>query len=473
MARSRRKQMIFTNLEIVDAGSEGKAIARNNEKVVFVPFVVPGDEIDVKITKKRRNYLEGRAIQFHRYSNKRVDPDCEHFGLCGGCKWQNMAYKHQLYYKEKQVKDNLERIGKISTSEINGIIPSENIFYYRNKLEFTFSDKKWLEVIDDSIKPEERKNALGFHLPGWFDKILDINKCHLQNDPSNQIRNSIKDYSVKNGYTFFNVKTQEGLLRNLVIRNTSTGEIMIIVVFNQRDEEKINALLQYVKNEFPEIISLMYVVNRKKNDSISDQKIELFSGRPYIIEEMKITENQHLKFKIGPVSFFQTNSKQAEKLYSIARNFASLSGNETVYDLYTGTGTIANYISSEAKKVIGIEYIPSAIEDAKENSDINNIKNTAFFSGDIINVLDEYFVTEHGKPEVIVTDPPRAGMHQKVVEKILALSPLKIVYISCNPSTQARDILLMSRDYHVSKIQPVDMFPHTSHVENIVLLERK
>lgn len=472
MGRSGKKQQIISNLEIVDAGSEGKAIAKNNEQVIFVPFVVPGDEIDVKITRKRRNYLEGRAVHFHKYSNKRVDPECEHFGLCGGCKWQNMAYKHQLHYKEKQVTDNLERIGKIETTAINEIIPSENTFYYRNKLEFTFSEKKWLEVIDDSTKPEERINALGFHLPGRFDKILDVNKCHLQSEPSNDIRNTIKDYAIMKNYTFFNINTQEGLLRNLVIRNTSAGELMIIVVFSERDDEKIEDLLQFIKDKFPEINSLMYVINQKKNDSISDLKVELFSGNPYIIEEMKTSGDKYLKFKIGPVSFFQTNSKQAERLYSIAGDFAGLSGNEIVYDLYTGTGTIANYISFDAKKVVGIEYIPSAIEDAKENSRINNIQNTSFFSGDIIDVLSDEFIAKNGKPDIIITDPPRAGMHQKVVEKILQISPLRIVYISCNPATQARDIQLMNNNYDVSQIQPVDMFPHTSHVENIVLLER-
>lgn len=472
MGRSGKKQQIISNLEIVDAGSEGKAIAKNNEQVIFVPFVVPGDEIDVKITRKRRNYLEGRAVHFHKYSNKRVDPECEHFGLCGGCKWQNMAYKHQLHYKEKQVTDNLERIGKIETTAINEIIPSENTFYYRNKLEFTFSEKKWLEVIDDSTKPEERINALGFHLPGRFDKILDVNKCHLQSEPSNDIRNTIKDYAIMKNYTFFNINTQEGLLRNLVIRNTSAGELMIIVVFSERDDEKIEDLLQFIKDKFPEINSLMYVINQKKNDSISDLKVELFSGNPYIIEEMKTSGDKYLKFKIGPVSFFQTNSKQAERLYSIAGDFAGLSGNEIVYDLYTGTGTIANYISFDAKKVVGIEYIPSAIEDAKENSRINNIQNTSFFSGDIIDVLSDEFIAKNGKPDIIITDPPRAGMHQKVVEKILQISPLRMVYISCNPATQARDIQLMNNNYDVSQIQPVDMFPHTSHVENIVLLER-
>lgn len=472
MGRSGKKQQIISNLEIVDAGSEGKAITKNNEQVIFVPFVVPGDEIDVKITRKRRNYLEGRAVHFHKYSNKRVDPECEHFGLCGGCKWQNMAYKHQLHYKEKQVTDNLERIGKIETTAINEIIPSENTFYYRNKLEFTFSEKKWLEVIDDSTKPEERINALGFHLPGRFDKILDVNKCHLQSEPSNDIRNTIKDYAIMKNYTFFNINTQEGLLRNLVIRNTSAGELMIIVVFSERDDEKIEDLLQFIKDKFPEINSLMYVINQKKNDSISDLKVELFSGNPYIIEEMKTSGDKYLKFKIGPVSFFQTNSKQAERLYSIAGDFAGLSGNEIVYDLYTGTGTIANYISFDAKKVVGIEYIPSAIEDAKENSRINNIQNTSFFSGDIIDVLSDEFIAKNGKPDIIITDPPRAGMHQKVVEKILQISPLRMVYISCNPATQARDIQLMNNNYDVSQIQPVDMFPHTSHVENIVLLER-
>ncbi len=475
MARRRKSLPQYQNVEIIDAGSEGKAVAKVDEKVIFVPFVVPGDVCDIKVVKKKKSYLEGRALKIHSYSDKRTEPLCEHYGYCGGCKWQNMDYRHQLYYKQKQVEDNLQRIGKITLPEITPIIPSEDIFYYRNKLEYTFSNRRWF--IDPGQIPEDEKqlNGLGFHLPGMFDKILDINKCHLQADPSNDIRLKVKKYAVENGLSFYDVRSWTGLLRNLVIRNTSTGELMVIVVFSKDDKKAIEGLMDYIHKEFPRINALMYVINEKRNDDISDLEIRLFEGRPYIIEEIPVhkKEGSVLKFKIGPVSFFQTNSRQANTLYTTAIDFADLTRDEVVYDLYTGTGTIANYVAGLVSRVIGIEYVPSAIEDAKENSEMNNIRNTDFYAGDIIDVLNDELVERHGRPDLIITDPPRAGMHAKVVNKILDIAPLRIVYISCNPATQARDMSLLNEKYSVEKIQPVDMFPHTSHVENVVLLKKR
>ena len=468
MGRRKKDLPVFEKVEIIDAGSEGKAVAKVNDRVVFVPFVVPGDVVDIRTTKKRSSYYEGKAVHFHKYSKKRIEPECEHFGLCGGCRWQNMNYEDQLFYKQNQIENNLKRIGKFEIPEILPIIPSENIYHYRNKLEFTFSNRKWLTDYSKEINFDDiNMNGLGFHIPGIFDRIVNINKCWLQKEPSNAIRLAVKEYADKNNMEFYNVKKWSGFLRNLVIRNTSIGEWMVIVVLNYEDQEKREGILNHIAEKFPEITSLMYVINQKKNDVYSDLEIKLFKGEPFITEEM-----EGLKFKIGPVSFYQTNSEQAYELYKVARDFAGLKGDEVVYDLYTGTGTIANFVASQAKKVIGIESVPSAIFDARENSWLNEINNTVFYDGDIAQVMDDDFVALNGKPDVIITDPPRAGMHEKVVKQIIKIAPEKIVYVSCNSATQARDVALMSENYKVEKVQPVDMFPQTQHVENVMLLVR-
>jgi len=472
----RRKQYIFKEVEIIDAGSEGMAVAKVDNKVIFVPFVVPGDIVDIKTTRKKKSFFEGKAIKFHKYSDKRTEPKCEYFGLCGGCKWQNMLYEDQLFYKQKQVEDNLQRIGKFDFPDILPIKGAKDIYFYRNKLEFTFSDKKWLTDYSKEIDFNDRNmNGLGFHLPKMFDRIIDIDNCYLQRSPSNEIRLAIREYAIENELEFYNARKSTGLLRNLIIRTSTTGDLMVIVVFRTDEKEIINDLLNFVSEKFSEITSLMYIINEKSNDSVSDLEAKLFKGNDFIIEEMIRDEESgtKLKFKIGPNSFYQTNSEQAYNLYKIAKEMADLSGEETVYDLYTGTGTIANFVADSAKKVIGIEYIPSAIEDAFENSKLNKIENTDFFAGDMLKILNEDFVTENGQPEVIITDPPRAGMHDKVIKQILNIAPEKIVYISCNPATQARDLSLMIEKYNIEKVQPVDMFPHTHHVENVVLLKRK
>ena len=472
----RRKQYIFKEVEIIDAGSEGMAVAKVDNKVIFVPFVVPGDIVDIKTTRKKKSFFEGKAIKFHKYSDKRTEPKCEYFGLCGGCKWQNMLYEDQLFYKQKQVEDNLQRIGKFDFPDILPIKGAKDIYFYRNKLEFTFSDKKWLTDYSKEIDFNDRNmNGLGFHLPKMFDRIIDIDNCYLQRSPSNEIRLAIREYAIENELEFYDARKFTGLLRNLIIRTSTTGDLMVIVVFRTDEKEIINDLLNFVSEKFSEITSLMYIINEKSNDSVSDLEAKLFKGNDFIIEEMIRDEESgtKLKFKIGPNSFYQTNSEQAYNLYKIAKEMADLSGEETVYDLYTGTGTIANFIADSAKKVIGIEYIPTAIEDAFENSKLNKIENTDFFAGDMLKILNEDFVTENGQPEVIITDPPRAGMHDKVIKQILNIAPEKIVYISCNPATQARDLSLMIEKYNIEKVQPVDMFPHTHHVENVVLLKRK
>ncbi len=461
----------YENLEIIDIAAEGKAIAKKDELVVFVTNAIPGDIVDVQINKRKKNYKEGYPIQFHKYSSERIEAFCEHFGVCGGCKWQMLPYDKQLFYKQKQVVDQLSHIGQLELPEINSILASEKTKFYRNKLEYTFSSNRWLtqDELSQEADPEDRDvRALGFHIPRMFDRIVDIENCYLQAEPSNSIRLAIKKFCTENDYSFFNHRTKEGYLRNLIIRTSSTGEVMIIISFFYNDKEKHEALLNHIKEMFPGITSLMYVINEKMNDTISDQEIILFSGTDHIYEEM-----EGLRFKIGPKSFYQTNSNQAYELYKIARDFAGLSGNEIVYDLYTGTGTIANFVASKANKVIGIEFIPEAIEDAIINSQINNIKNTKFFAGDIKDVLNAGFITKHGKPDVIILDPPRAGLHKNVINSMLFAMPKRIVYVSCNPATQARDISLLDSKYKVVKIQPVDMFPHTHHVENIVLLERR
>lgn len=463
----RKKEFpVLEKVLITDIGAEGNALARIDNQVIFVPMLIPGDVVDIKVRKKRKKFLEGSVLRFHEYSPDRIKPVCRHFGVCGGCRWQHLPYTLQLHYKEKQVRDNLIRIGKVSLPDINPIIGSEEIYKYRNKLEYTFSDKRWMtreEVNSDSFF--EQEDALGFHIPGLFDKVLDIRECHLQPEPSNAIRDAVRRFAHKNGYRFFNLRQQTGFLRNLIVRNSIDGKVMVIVIFFHDEPERRNALLDHLAAEFTEISSLFYIINSKQNDSLSDQEPVLYKGDGHLTEIM-----DRLRFRIGPKSFYQTNTLQALKMYRIARDFAGLSGSELVYDLYSGTGTIANFIAPEARKVIGIEYIEDAVKDAVANSEMNNITNTEFIAGDIKKVLSDQFLSEKGFPDVIITDPPRAGMHEDVVKSIIKASPSRIVYISCNPSTQARDLLLLSEKYEVKSVQPVDMFPHTHHVENIVLL---
>ena len=467
--RSKNRKPLLENVTITDIASEGKAFTRVNDMALFVPYVIPGDVIDVQVYQKRRKFMEGRAVKFHTYSTDRIEPFCSHFGTCGGCKWQLLPYSKQLFYKEKQVVDQLTRIGKIALPNISPILGSAQTEFYRNKLEFTFSNKRWLtfEDMEKNIQPDNL-NAVGFHIPGMFDKIVDVEKCWLQAEPSNSIRNAVRDYALENKLTFFDLKAQEGFLRTMIVRTTSTDEVMLIMAFFREDIEAREKLLEFIADKFPEITSLMYVINEKANDTITDQEIIVFKGRDHIIEEM-----EGLKFKIGPKSFYQTNSLQAYELYKVARDFAGLTGSENVYDLYTGTGTIANFIAKKALNVIGIEYVPEAIEDAKVNAELNDIKNTSFYAGDMKDILTPEFITENGAPDVIITDPPRAGMHEDVVKVIMNAEPQKIVYVSCNPATQARDLQLMDEKYKVTKVQAVDMFPHTHHVENVVLLEKK
>jgi 23S rRNA (uracil1939-C5)-methyltransferase len=466
----RRKELpLLEKVKITDIGAEGNALARVDNLVVFVPMLIPGDVVDIRVIKKRKKYLEGIVLKFHEYSSDRIEPRCIHFGVCGGCKWQHLPYKLQLHYKEKQVKDNLIRIGKIDLPEIKPIIGSTEIFLYRNKLEYTFSDKRWLtkEEIGSDTK-FEKEGALGFHIPGLFDKVLDIEECHLQPEPSNSIKNAVRKYAIDHELEFFDLREQKGFLRNIVIRNSLAGKVMVIAVFFREDVEKRIGLLDFLISEFPQITSLMYVINSKRNDSLNDQTPILYQGDDHLVEEM-----DGLKFRIGPKSFYQTNTRQALELYRTARDFAGLSGKEIVYDLYTGTGTIANYVSAYAERVIGIEYVEEAVQDAKINSGINGITNCHFFAGDMKDVLTESFFELHGKPDVIITDPPRAGMHEDVIKIIAGAAPDRIVYVSCNPSTQSRDIQLLSAGYYVDAVQPVDMFPHTHHVENVVLLKRR
>ncbi len=477
MGRRKRPLPFIEKLEITDAGAEGKAVGRSNDRVVFVPFAAPGDVVDVQVFKKRKSYFEGRITGFHKKSNLREEPECQHFGLCGGCKWQHLSYDQQLIFKQKQVKDAFDRIAKVPYPEMLPIIGSDKQFYYRNKLDFTFSNRRWLTDLDTSKEDggPENTNGLGFHLPGMFDKILDIDHCYLQRDPSNAIRLAVKDYALRNELSFYNVKTWEGMLRNLIIRTSTTGDLMVIVVFREDDQDRISGLMNFLANKFPEITSLMYVINGKKNDTISDLDIRLFKGNPFIVEEMPSpqTGEKPLRFKVGPVSFYQTNSGQAVKLYKTTYDFAGFSGDELVYDLYTGAGTIAAFIARSVKKVIGAEYVENAVADARENMILNDIRNTEFIAGDLAKIFDADFISKYGKPDVIITDPPRAGMHEKVVKQILNLAPAKVVYVSCNPATQARDIAILDAKYEVKKVQPVDMFPQTHHVENVVLLERR
>ncbi len=466
MARKRKELPILEGVKIIDVAAEGNSIARVDDLVVFIPYGAPGDIADIKLDKKKKSYAEGHIVNLTEPSEIRQSPICEHFGVCGGCRWQHLPYHYQLQCKQQQVKDALERIAKVEIPEISPILGSKNIWEYRNKMEYTFSNKMWL-TFEQMRSGEEfpDRDAAGFHISGAFDKVLDINKCHLQDDLGNKIRLFIKQFGKEHGYSFYDLRAQQGFLRTLMIRIASTGEIMVVMVFGENDFNKIKSLLEAVKIEFPQITSLLYVVNLKVNDTISDQEVITYSGKPYIEEEM-----EGLKFRVGAKSFYQTNSKQAHELYKVARDFAELTGRELVYDLYTGTGTIANFVARRAKRVIGIEYVPDAIEDAKLNSNVNGIDNTLFYAGDMKDVLTDEFVEKHGRPDVMIVDPPRAGMHQDVVNVILNASPERIVYVSCNPATQARDLALLDAKYKVVAIQPVDMFPHTHHVENVVKL---
>ena len=469
MRRKKANYPLIERLEITTLAAEGKAMGRHNDVVVFVPLTVPGDVVDVQIRNKRRRFMEGTVVNYVKRSPLREEPFCDHFGICGGCKWQNLPYSEQLNFKTEQVRDQLTRIGHLSLPEIAPSLGSAKRDFYRNKLEYTFSPKRWL-TYDEISSSEDIKAApaLGFHIPGMFDKILDIDKCWLQAEPSNAIRLEIKRFCIDNGYSFHDAREHAGLMRNIVIRTSSTGDIMLIVVFGEQDDERIEALMAHLKATFTEISSLFYIVNTKWNDSISDQTPILYSGIDHIMESM-----EGLSFKVGPKSFYQTNSEQAYELYKITRDFAELSPEDTLYDLYTGTGTIANFCASRCRSVVGIEYVPEAIEDAKVNSSINSITNTKFYAGDMKAVLSDSFVKENGHPDVIILDPPRAGVDEPVIDVILRAAPNRIVYVSCNPATQARDLALMESDYTITRVQPVDMFPHTHHVENVVQLKRK
>ena len=510
MARKKKELPLLEQVTITDVAAEGKALARVNDMVVFVPYVVPGDVVDLQVKRKKHSYAEAVAVKFHEYSPLRSEPFCKHFGVCGGCKWQCLKYEEQIRYKQKQVTDNLVRIGKIELPEISPILGSEQTERYRNKLEFTFSNKRWLtqEEVDKDFKYDQM-NAVGFHIPGAFDKVLAIDECHLMDDICNRIRNGVRDYAYEHNLTFFDLRSQEGMLRNMMIRrveaspnplpkrgladsaevDASQGNVtmskspllgrgrgeapglMVVMQFKivaPEEEAQMKQLLQFMADTWPEITSLIYVINNKCNDTIGDLPIYVFKGEDHIIEEM-----EGLKFKVGPKSFYQTNSRQAYNLYKVTREFAGLTGDELVYDLYTGTGTIANFVSRKARQVIGIEYVPEAIEDAKVNSALNGIDNTLFFAGDMKDILNQEFINQYGRPDVIITDPPRAGMHNDVIDTILFAEPKRIVYVSCNPATQARDLSLLDVKYKVLRVQPVDMFPHTHHVENVVLLELK
>lgn len=465
--KSSQERLVFNDIEIIDIAEEGKGVGKTDDLVLFVEKAIPGDVVDVELLRKKKSFGEGRIQTLKKASEHRVEPFCEHFGVCGGCKWQHMTYDAQLLFKQQSVENALTRIGKVDTSSMEPILASGQTEYYRNKLEYTFSNKKWLTSVDDNVDGMNM-DALGFHVPGRFDKILNVNHCYLQEDPSNVLRNSVREFAIANDISFYDLRGHSGVLRNLIIRISSTGELMVIVVFAYPEEGQVELLMSFIQEKFPSITSLLYIINQKKNDTIFDQEIEIYNGRDFIYEEM-----ESLKFKVGPKSFYQTNSAQAYELYKITRDFAGLSGHELVYDLYTGAGTIANFVAKYAKEVIGVEYVPSAIEDAKINSEINGVKNTKFYAGDMKDVLTAHFIAQHGKPDVVITDPPRAGMHTDVVARLLEMEAPKIVYVSCNAATQARDLTLLAEKYDVVRIKPVDMFPHTQHVENVVLLKLK
>jgi 23S rRNA (uracil1939-C5)-methyltransferase len=467
--RKQNGRQVFEKVTVIDAGAKGKTIAKAPDgRVIFLTNTVPGDVVDVQTTKKRKAYFEGVATHFHQLSPKRVKAKCPHFGTCGGCKWQDMGYEHQLFYKQKEVENNLRRIGHLELPDISPILGSSLQYYYRNKMEFSFSNNRWMTLEEIRSKDEIKdKEALGFHIPGMWDKILDLKECHLQPDPSNAIRMEIKDFALKNRLTFFNPRDQHGLLRTLMIRTASTGEVMVLLQFFEEDPMNRELLMNHIQISFPEITALLYVVNQKQNDTLYDQEVICYAGRDHIFEEM-----EGLRFKINAKSFYQTNSEQAYELYKITRDFAGLTGMELVYDLYTGTGTIAQFIAKKAKKVIGIESVPDAIKAAKENAVRNGLENVAFFVGDMRHLFNARFIAENGAPDVLITDPPRDGMHKDVVQQILEIAPKKVVYVSCNSATQARDLALMKEKYKITRVQPVDMFPQTHHVENVVLLEK-
>ncbi|TVZ59889.1 23S rRNA (uracil1939-C5)-methyltransferase [Flavobacteriaceae bacterium MAR_2010_105] len=469
MGRKTNK-LIFEQVEVIDTAAKGKSVGKAPDgRVIFLSNTVPGDVVDVQTFKKRKAYYEGKAIKFHKYSEKRTTPKCEHFGTCGGCKWQDMDYKFQLAYKQNEVINNLKRIGHLQLPDVQPILGSEQQFFYRNKMEFSFSDSRWLSY--DEINSEGDlgdKNALGFHIPGMWDKILDVKKCWLQKDPSNAIRNAVKTFALKHQMEFFNTRNQTGFLRTLMIRTASTGDLMVLIQFFKEHKAHRTLLLDFLSETFPQITSLQYVINGKANDTIYDQEVICYKGNDHIYEDM-----EGLKFKINAKSFYQTNSQQAYELYKVTRDFAGLTGNELVYDLYTGTGTIAQFVAKQAKKVVGVEAVPDAISAAKQNAQFNGIDNVDFYVGDMKVVFNDDFLKTHGHPDVIITDPPRDGMHKDVVQQILTIAPEKIVYVSCNSATQARDLALMKDNYKITKVQPVDMFPQTFHVENVVLLERR
>ena len=472
MTRKKKPLPLLENITITDVAAEGKAIAKVDNLVVFVPYAVPGDVVDLQVRRKKHSYAEAEVVKLHTPSPLRTEPFCLHFGVCGGCKWQCLPYEEQLRFKQKQIVDNLTRIGKVELPEISPILGSIHTREYRNKLEFGFSNKKWLTKKQvESGEKFDVMNGVGFHIPGAFDKILDIDHCYLMDDINNRLRNAIRSYALEHSLEFYDLRAQHGLLRNMMVRNSATGEVMLLMQFcwrSSEEEAQAMELLRYLHETYPEVTSLLYVNNLKCNDTIGDLDVKVFSGTDHIFETM-----EGLRFKVGPKSFYQTNTEQAYELYKVARSFAGLSGNELVYDLYTGTGTIANFVAKQARQVIGIEYVPEAIEDAKVNSQINNIDNTLFYAGDMKDILDRAFIERHGRPDVIITDPPRAGMHADVINTILFAAPKRIVYVSCNPATQARDLQALDAEYRVAAVQPVDMFPHTHHVENVVLLERR
>lgn len=466
--RRKIKPELLTEIAIERMAAEGKCLARVNGQVIFVSGVAPGDVVDLRIVKKKKNYLEGAPVKFHAYSEQRTEPFCQHFSTCGGCKWQHISYENQVVYKQQEVVDQLTRIGKVNLPPISPILPSDRTREYRNKLEFTFSNKRWLTREEIAASDDIDRNGLGFHMPGQFDKVLDIQHCHLQEEPSNAIRLAVRNYALSQGFSFYDLLNHGGLLRNLIIRTSSLKEVMVIVQFGEDDPEAIQRIMQYIQETFPKITSLQYVINTKKNETFFDLDVVCYKGEPYITEKM-----ENLSFRIGPKSFYQTNSSQAYALYKVARDYAGLTGEEIVYDLYTGTGTIAQFVASKAKKVVGIEYVAEAIDDAKANAHFNGLTNCHFYAGDMKDLLNQELIQKEGHPDVIITDPPRAGMHPDVVQALLEIAPQKIVYVSCNPSTQARDLAMLDAAYVVKAVQPIDMFPHTHHVENVVLLERR
>ena len=472
MARKKKELPLLERVEITGVAAEGKALARVNDLVVFVPYVVPGDVVDLQLRRKKHSYAEAEAVKFYEYSPERAEPFCKHYGVCGGCKWQCLAYEHQLKYKQQQVVDALTRIGKVELPAVMPILGSENTRAYRNKLEFTFSNKRWLTWEEVSAGVEyDNMNAFGFHIPGAFDKVLDIEECALMPSLNNRLRNGIREFAVREGIPFYDLRLHKGVLRNMMLRTSTTGEVMLLIqarVECDGDKAMLDKVLAFVAAEFPEVTSLLYVINNKCNDTFGDLDVYTYKGTDVIYEEM-----EGLRFKVGPKSFYQTNSAQAYNLYKVARDFAALTGDEVVYDLYTGTGTIANFVAAKAKKVVGVEYVEDAIIDARVNAELNGFDNLTFFAGDMKDILTREFIEEHGRPDVIITDPPRAGMHNDVIDTILFAAPRRIVYVSCNPATQARDLSLLDCDYKVTAVQPVDMFPHTHHVENVVLLERR